>query len=173
MLCPIGRDIQLCAAGGRSDQIQSGMAIRRALLRVRHPLSSGVGAQALERYLKWLLHGAIRQRIRDLFFMRECETSLSIPPQLCTSKNLLSSAIFSFWHSSATISLGEIANLVGRSIKSLEATAKQSDTPCVHHVDSAWLVAVSAAGLFTERWSKNWEGSHRTQPFVCVAGGRD
>jgi hypothetical protein len=105
--------------------------------------------------------------------LRDCETSISIPPQLCTSKNLLSSTIFSFGYSSASISPGGINNIVGRSIKSLEATAKQSDTPCVHHVDIAWLLAVSAAGLFTERWSKRKEGTHQTQPLVSGAGGRD
>ena len=60
-----------------------------------------------------------------------------------------------------------------RRIKSLAATAKQSDSPCVRQGDIVWLGAVGAAGLFVERWSENKEGTQQAQPLVSGAGGRD
>ena len=75
--------------------------------------------------------------------------------------------------SSASTSPGGINNTVGRSIKSLGGKAKQSDAPCVRYVGAVWLGAVGATGLFLERWSKNEEGTHQTQPLVSGAGGRD
>jgi hypothetical protein len=75
--------------------------------------------------------------------------------------------------SSASTSPGGINNTVGRSIKSLAGKAKQSDAPCVRYVDAVWLGAVGATGLSLERWSKNEEGTHQTQPLVSGAGGRD
>jgi hypothetical protein len=62
---------------------------------------------------------------------------------------------------------------VGRSIKSLAGKAKQADAPCVRYVDAVWLGAVGATGLPLERWSKNEERTHQTQPLVSGAGGRD
>jgi hypothetical protein len=60
-----------------------------------------------------------------------------------------------------------------RRIKSLAATAKQSDSPCVRQGDIVWLGAVGAAWLFVERWSENKEGTQQAQPLVTGAGGRD
>jgi hypothetical protein len=50
-----------------------------------------------------------------------------------------------------------------RRIKSLAATAKQSDSPCVRQGDIVWLGAVGAAWLFVERWSENKEGTQQAQ----------
>jgi len=60
-----------------------------------------------------------------------------------------------------------------RKFKSLAATAKQSDSPCVRQGDIVWLGAVGAAGLFVESWSENKEGTQKAQPLVSGARGRD
>jgi hypothetical protein len=98
--CPVGQGIQLWVAGSRSDPIRYSVAwpsdepatacTTLVIIWCGPPSIGKVSEMGVIRGDSAPGQGTV---------LRECETSLSIPPQLCTSKNLLSSTIFSFSHS--------------------------------------------------------------------------